>query len=159
MRVASDEPRLDLLEKPLVAASSDAGLAETGDTFVSVDEDNRLDGGEAGAVPHRHRFVLAEGRERDADVASADIGDLHWEYSHGLMISIPHPMKSRTLRVATEAPTDSAIAAMKQSASSIRLPVASRAARIRGYELAAERSNGRILSANSTERILSIATT
>ena len=42
MRVTTNQPRLDLLEQPLISACADAGLSKPGDSLVGVDEDNRL---------------------------------------------------------------------------------------------------------------------
>ena len=77
VRVAADQAGLDLFEEALVAAGADAGFADAGDALVGIDEDDGLDGGEAGAVPHGDGLVFAEGREGDADVAGADVGDFH----------------------------------------------------------------------------------
>ena len=59
------------------------------------------------------------------------------------MISIPHPMKSRTLRVATAAPLDLAMAAIWQSKVPIGVPVARRLAPISAYSRAALLSNAK----------------
>ena len=60
VRVASDESGLDLLEEALVAAGPDAGLSDARDPLIGIDEDDRLDGCEPGAVPHRHRLMLSQ---------------------------------------------------------------------------------------------------
>ena len=87
VRIAANQSGLDLFKEALVTTGSDTSFTQPRDAFVSVDEEDRLDGGEARAVPHRYRLVLTERGKRNADVARADVGDFHWEYSHGLMIS------------------------------------------------------------------------
>ena len=115
MRVAADESGLDLLEEALIAAGSDAGLSDARDPLVGIDEDDRLDGSEPRTVPHGHRLVLPQRRERDTDIPRADVGDFQREYSQGLITSTPAASKSQPSRVATGIPRDLAIPAIMHS--------------------------------------------
>ena len=102
------------------------------------------DGGAALAQPtdQVERLIGRDAAADDQKDALSGKGHAAW-YSHGLMTLTPHSSKSRTLRVARDAPCVEAIAAICASSSRMGLPKRRRSAAIRAKACASAKPNGR----------------